>query len=129
MESRWGLVPDMAGFALLRGLVRDDVARELIYTARRITGLEAAAIGLVTRLDADPHAAAMALAKTIAATSPSAVRAAKRLFALAADADAPTILRAEATEQQALLASADHRETLAAAREGRPPRFIDEGVV
>ena len=27
MEGRWGMVPDMAGIALLRGLVRDDVAR------------------------------------------------------------------------------------------------------
>src|SRR5204862_1504152 len=25
-EIRWGLIPDMAGMALLRGLVRDDVA-------------------------------------------------------------------------------------------------------
>jgi enoyl-CoA hydratase/carnithine racemase len=27
MELRWGLVPDVAGIALLRGLVRDDIAR------------------------------------------------------------------------------------------------------
>jgi enoyl-CoA hydratase/carnithine racemase len=123
MEARWGLVPDMAGFALLRGLVRDDVARELTYTARRFDGVEAAAIGLVTRLDADPHGAAMALARTIAETSPPAVRAAKRLFALAADAETAEILRAESAEQQALLATSEHRETLAAAREGRAPVF------
>ncbi len=41
MEARWGLVPDMAGIALLRGLVRDDVARELTYTARQFSGTEA----------------------------------------------------------------------------------------
>src|ERR1700758_412736 len=35
METRWGLVPDMGGIALLRGLVRDDVARDLTYTARQ----------------------------------------------------------------------------------------------
>ena len=29
MEIKWGLVPDMAGMVLMRGLVRDDVAREL----------------------------------------------------------------------------------------------------
>ena len=27
MEMKWGIVPDMAGFALWRGLVRDDVLR------------------------------------------------------------------------------------------------------
>lgn len=123
MEARWGLVADMAGFPLLRGLVRDDVARELAYTARRIAGAEAAAIGLVTRLDADPRAAAMTLAREIAGNSPPAVRAAKRLFALSADADTAEILRAESAEQQALLATPEHHETLAAAREGRPPRF------
>ena len=45
MEARWGLVPDMAGIALLRGLVRDDVARELTYTARQFSGAEAARAG------------------------------------------------------------------------------------
>ena len=31
-ETHWGLVPDMAGFPIWRGLVRDDVLRELVYT-------------------------------------------------------------------------------------------------
>ena len=37
----WSLVPDMAASLLLRGLVRDDIARELICTARRIGAEEA----------------------------------------------------------------------------------------
>ena len=41
MELKWGLVPDMGGYALWRGLVRDDVLRELIYTNREFTGEEA----------------------------------------------------------------------------------------
>ena len=36
MEIKWGLVPDMAGIALLRELVRGDVARELAYSGRII---------------------------------------------------------------------------------------------
>jgi len=40
MEMKWGIVPDMAGYALWRGNVRDDVLRELIYTAREF-GAEA----------------------------------------------------------------------------------------
>ncbi|HSX55998.1 MAG TPA: enoyl-CoA hydratase-related protein, partial [Sphingomonas sp.] len=32
MEMKWGIVPDMAGFALWRTTVRDDVLRELTYT-------------------------------------------------------------------------------------------------
>ena len=37
----WSLVPDMAASLLLRGLVRDDIARELICTARKISAEEA----------------------------------------------------------------------------------------
>src|SRR5262245_12080806 len=33
-EAAWGLIPDMAGTQLLRGLVRPDVAKELTFTAR-----------------------------------------------------------------------------------------------
>ena len=38
LEIKWGLVPDMAGFALARGLARDDVLRELCMTGRIFSG-------------------------------------------------------------------------------------------
>ena len=125
MEARWGLVPDMGGIALLRGLVRDDVARELTYTARQVSGTEAVALGLATRTADDPRAAALELATQIAAGSPRALRAAKRLFAASRDADADAILLAESREQQQLLTGPDIPEMLAAQLEGRPPRFAD----
>jgi enoyl-CoA hydratase/carnithine racemase len=125
MEARWGLVPDMAGIALLRGLVRDDVARELTYTARQFSGAEAAQLGLATRLADDPHAAATALAGEIAARSPRAVRSAKRLFALSQDAGADALLLAESREQELLLAGPDLPETIAAHAQQRAPRFAD----
>jgi enoyl-CoA hydratase/carnithine racemase len=125
MEARWGLVPDMAGIALLRGVVREDVARELTYTARQVSGTEAAALGLATRTADEPYAAAMALAAQIAAASPRAVRGAKRLFGLAQDAAAAQILLAESREQQALLAGPDLAEAIAAQAEGRAPRYAD----
>src|SRR5215472_115559 len=127
MEARWGLVPDMGAIALLRGLVRDDVARELTYTARQVTGTEAVALGLATRTADDPRAAALELATQIAAGSPRALRAAKRLFAVSrdADADAAAILLAESREQQDLLTGPDIPEMLAAHAESRPPRFGD----
>src|SRR5919112_3740190 len=80
MEARWGLVPDMGITQTLTRLVPIDVAKELTFTARRVTGEEAAAIGLVTRVADDPLAAAQELAAEIAAMSPDAVRAAKRLY-------------------------------------------------
>jgi len=56
LEIKWGLIPDMAGMVLMRGLVRDDVARELTYTGRIFGGEEAGAMGLATRVCADPRA-------------------------------------------------------------------------
>ncbi len=56
MEIKWGLVPDMAGMVLTRGLVRPDLLRELIYTGRVVTGTEACELGLATRVVGDPRA-------------------------------------------------------------------------
>ena len=123
MEARWGLVPDMAGFALLRDLVRDDVARELTYTAREVPAPEAVSLGLATRVADDPRQAAMELAAAIAAGSPRAVRAAKRLFAVSRDAGADAILLAESQEQERLIHGPDVAEILTAQMENRPPRF------
>ena len=80
MEVKWGLVPDMSITRTLPRLVGIDVAKELTYTGRVITGEEADRLGLVTRLAEDPLAAARELASEIAQRSPDAVRAAKRLY-------------------------------------------------
>lgn len=125
MEMRWGIVPDLGGMALMRGLVRDDVARELVFTGRRFDGEDAAALGVVTRTAADPLETAMALAREIASSSPDAVRAAKRLLNLPGQAGAREIMLAESAEQLALMRSPNHREALLAAREGRAPAFAD----
>ncbi|WP_414901571.1 crotonase/enoyl-CoA hydratase family protein [Sphingomonas flavalba] len=123
MEIKWGLVPDMAGVALLRTLVRDDVARDLTYSGRQFDAAEAAALGVVTRLAGDPHAEALALARAIAGRSPDAVRAAKRLFNAAPDQDLATILRAESAEQAALIGAPNQREAVLANVEKRTPCF------
>lgn len=125
MELKWGLVPDMAGFALWRGLVRDDVLRELIYTAREFTGEEAVELGFVTRLAEDPHAEALTLAREIAARNPDAVRGAKRLANLARDEGAGPILLAESVEQAALIATPNQVEAVMANLQKRPAKFAD----
>jgi enoyl-CoA hydratase/carnithine racemase len=66
--------------ATLPRLLAVDVAKELTFTGRTITGEEAQAVGLVTRTADDPLAAARSLATEIAGRSPDAVRAAKRLY-------------------------------------------------
>jgi len=83
MEIQWGICPDMCGTQLLPELVGRDVAKELALTGRRVSGTEAARLGLATREEADPLAAAQALAAEIAGHSRNATRAAKRLVDLA----------------------------------------------
>ncbi|AQR74716.1 crotonase/enoyl-CoA hydratase family protein [Sphingomonas sp. LM7] len=123
MEMKWGIVPDMAGFALWRGNVRDDVLRELVYTAREFDAEEAQALGFVTRIAADPHAQAIALAKAIAGRNPDAVRAAKRLANQ--ESDSAGILIAESVEQAALLRSPNQIEAVMANMQKRAPAFTD----
>ena len=127
LEIKWGLVPDMAGIALMRELARSDVIRELAMTGRVFSGAEALAYGFATSLHADPLAAARATAKEIAARSPDAVRAVKRLLNMASDADAAAILLAESKEQAALIGSPNQIEAVRAGVEGRAGRFADGG--
>ena len=124
-ELHWGIVPDMAGYALWRGVVREDCLRELTYTAREFDGEEAVQLGLATRLADDPVAEALALARAIAERNPDAVRAAKRLFAVAADAEPATILREETNEQLRLLRTPNQVEQVRANLEKRAAVFED----
>jgi len=125
MELKWGIVPDMGGFALWRSRVRDDHLRELTYTAREFAAEEAVALGFAARIADDPHAAAMALARTIATCNPDAVRAAKRLANLAVESYAGTILVGESDEQARLLRTPNQVEAVRANMAGRPPEFVD----
>lgn len=123
MEIRWGLVPDMSGCVLLTELVRGDVARELTFSGRIVGGTEAVALGLGTRASEDPLEEARSLARQIAASSPDAIRAAKRLFNTASPVDAARVLVAEAFEQQRLIGSANQREAVQAGMEKRGAVF------
>lgn len=125
MEMKWGLVPDMGGYALWRGLVRDDVLRELIYTNREFSGAEAQTLGLATFVDADPRARARAIAEEIASRNPHAIRAAKRLQAGMIERDTDSILLEESIEQHAIMRQPNQIEAVMAAMEKRAPRFSD----
>jgi enoyl-CoA hydratase/carnithine racemase len=86
-----------------------------------VSGTEAKELGLATRLSEDPHADAIALAQDIAAKSPDAIRAAKRLLAPAgryAEGFA-----AERQEIGALIGSPNQVEAVTAYFEKREPRF------
>lgn len=79
-EVHWGLIPDMTGTLMLSRLVRDDVAKDLVFSARVISGTQAHELGVVTRVSETPLEVAMQIASEIAERSPDAVRGAKALI-------------------------------------------------
>lgn len=82
-HGQWGLVPIWGMTVRLPERVGRSTAKELMFTSRRITGAEAAAIGLVDRCvpDDELDATVAALAAEIVANSAGTNRIVKRLLA------------------------------------------------
>ncbi len=123
LEIRWGLVPDMTGTWMLPRLVGLDVAKELTFTGRMVSGEEAVRIGLATRVSDTPLDDALALAREIARKSPDAVRAAKRLLNASPGRDAAAQFADERSEIGALIGSPNQVEAVMAYFEKREPEF------
>lgn len=125
MEIKWGLVPDMSGTQTLRRLVRLDVAKELTFTGRVVSGIEAAALGLATHVSDTPREAALEMAREIASKSPHAIRAAKKLLNEAGLTDVASGLELESKLQLSLIGRPNQVEAVKANLEKRLPRFED----
>ncbi|CAB9507574.1 Delta(3,5)-Delta(2,4)-dienoyl-CoA isomerase, mitochondrial [Seminavis robusta] len=80
MEAKWGLIPDMSASVTLRELLPIDVAKELTFTGRILSGEQAAQYNLVTRCVDDPLQEAEQVALEIVEKSPDAVACAKKLY-------------------------------------------------
>lgn len=128
LEIRWGLVPDMTGTWRLPRLVGLDVAKELTWTGRMVSGTEAVALGLATRVSDDPHADALALARQLATSSPDAIRTAKVLLDAAPAATAGEQFRAESRMNGGLLGSPNQTEAVRAFFDKREPEFTPTGT-
>ena len=125
MEIRWGLIPDLAITVTASGLVREDRLRELAYTGRVVSAPEALELGLLTALHDDPLQASRDTAGFIAARSPDAIRAMKRMFNGRRDLDAAQSLALEAGLQSRVIGRPNQLEAVRANVEGREPRFED----
>jgi enoyl-CoA hydratase/carnithine racemase len=126
MEIKWGLVPDMGITQTLPRLIPIDVAKELTFSGRIVSGSDALALGLVTRNSDDPVASALELADEIAQKSPDAVRAAKRLYDETwVGADAAAALRRESELQSGLIGKPNQLAAVVAGMSGEQPVFVD----
>lgn len=127
LEGRWGLIPDMSGIEALSELVGIDTAKRLTMTAQMLTGKEAADLGLVTELAADPIVAAEAFARELTTRSPDALAAAKRLFNRTWHAGPRVTFFHERLEQAYLLATANTKAARTAAFKKVAPEYGPRG--
>jgi len=127
LEIRWGLSPDMTGTATLPRLVGPDVAKDLAWTGRTVSGDEAARIGLATRSSATPLEDAVALAGEIATKNPDAIRGIKRLIEQSGRVPLAQQYADEREVIGSLVSTPNQVEAVAAFFEKRDPAFADPG--
>lgn len=122
-EIHWGLIPDMGVSQTLPRLVRADVATELVLTGRVVEAQEALSIGLLTRVEAEPLSAAIALAKQIASKSPDAIKRGKKLLRDSAKMSVAHGLGLEARLQSELVGTPNQVKAAMANLQKRTPKF------
>jgi enoyl-CoA hydratase/carnithine racemase len=127
-ETSLAIIPGAGGTQRLPRIVGISKAKELIFTARRITAQTALEIGLVNKV-VEPGKlieSACELAQEIAANGPIAVAQAK--FAINCGMDAPlsVALPLESKAYEVIIPSKDRVEALTAFAEKRKPNFKGE---
>ncbi|MCK9900237.1 enoyl-CoA hydratase [Parafrankia colletiae] len=123
--ARRGLSLDFGTSWLLRQRIGVHRAKELAYTARMLSGTEAAEIGFVNAVVPAEglDAAVREIADSIAAGPPVALSMTKRALAAAGTSSLAQALEVEALAQTVNVHTRDMREALAAYVERRPPLF------
>jgi enoyl-CoA hydratase len=124
-EVSLGILPGMGGTQRLPRLVGPGIAKEMIFSGRRIKAEEARMMNLVNRVVPEGEAlnAARELAGEIAANGPIAVRHAKAAANKAQDLDLESGLDYEADQFALLFGTEDAREGMGAFVEKRDPEF------
>jgi enoyl-CoA hydratase/carnithine racemase len=124
-EITLGIFPGIGGTQLLPRVVGAPLARELIFTGRRMDAQEARAAGLVNHLvpRGEARARALDIARTIAANGPVAVRQAKKAINWGSETDLETALRLAIEAYNNTVTTEDRLEGVRAFNEKRKPRF------
>jgi enoyl-CoA hydratase/carnithine racemase len=115
----------MGSSQIMRHLVRDDIIRELTYTAKLFSAEQAKEWGFVTDIVADPLAHAFQVAQEIAGKNPQAVQVAKRLIEQSYYLNTAEGLLMESEEQDSIIGSANQIEAVMAELQSRTPQFSD----
>ncbi|KAA1466747.1 ClpP/crotonase [Dentipellis sp. KUC8613] len=128
-ETKLGIIPGAGGTQRATRLLGLSKAKDLIFTARSLTGPEAKEWGLVDYVSDEGTSAldrALLLAKEISQNAPLALRSAKRAISRAPELALEPGLDFERAAYEPLLKSKDRDEALLAFREKRRPVFRGE---
>lgn len=126
-EIKLGITPGLGGSVRLTRAVGKAKAMDMVLTGRMIDAEEADRIGLVSRVV--PHDSlmdvALEVAESVAAASIPSLMAAKEMVSRALDLSTTDAVRFERRLFQAMFATADQKEGMAAFLEKRPAKFTD----
>ncbi|XP_053470097.1 enoyl-CoA hydratase domain-containing protein 2, mitochondrial [Ictalurus furcatus] len=132
IETTRGLLPGAGGSQRLPRAVGFAVAKELIFTGRRVGGEQALHLGLVNRAvpqnqsgDA-AHREALNLAQEILLQAPFAVRMAKEAMSRGIEVDVASGMAIEGMCYARVIPTQDRKEGMAAFIEKRQPRYTGE---
>jgi methylglutaconyl-CoA hydratase len=125
VETRLGIIPGAGGTQRLARVAGVAVAKELVFTGRRLGAARARELGVVSHVvpAAELVAAAATLAAEMAASGPLAVAQAKRAIDGGLEGSLAEGLALERACYDVVLTSEDRNEGLAAFAEKRPPAF------
>lgn len=132
IETTRGLLPGAGGTQRLPRCLGVALAKELIFTGRRLSGAQAQALGLVNHSVAqneEGNAAyhrARELAQEILPQAPIAVRLGKVAIDRGMEVDIASGMAIEGMCYAQNIPTRDRLEGMAAFREKRPPRFVGE---
>ncbi|MBB5150118.1 MULTISPECIES: enoyl-CoA hydratase [Ureibacillus] len=125
-EVSLGIIPGAGGTQRLPRLIGLGKAKELIYTARRITASEALEINLINEVveKEDLLKRATELAREIAKNAPLSLIQAKIAINKGIEVDLTTGLKIEELAYNELLYTEDRMEGLVAFQEKRQPQYV-----
>jgi enoyl-CoA hydratase len=124
-ETTLGIFPGIGGTQLLPRLLGAPLAKELIFTGRRMKAEEARAAGLVNHLvpRGQARAKAQEIAAAIARNGPIAVRQAKKAIVYGTETNLETGMILAIEAYNATVATEDRLEGVRAFNEKRQPEF------
>jgi enoyl-CoA hydratase len=124
-EATLGIFPGIGGTQLLPRIIGAPLAKEMIFTGRRVSAQEAKAIGLVNHLvpKGQARAKALEIAATIADNGPIAVRQAKKAVNWGSETDLETAMALAIEAYNNTVTTEDRLEGVRAFNEKRKPAF------